>query len=265
VQLDVDTEDVMLIGGMYEEDGWLDMEGQGGHNIVAIRYEDGSYDVLYNEPINDGMNFFGYHESYEEAIYDWYVSGNSLDLPLYVEDWGDKATLSEYSVDVPVHRYDGDGWYIYVPISGWEQVEVSDPNQWAWSSAYYTDAFLLVDRFSTSVADQYAISAKEGFTPLDGTGNESSVWVSGSSSDRGQELYYFKDAPDGGSYRITISWYDTGSDNPYITMEPAELRLMAESFTVNAQKEQVYPGQMSWIHLYQWVTLKAYRAYTGSG
>lgn len=43
----------MLVGGMYEEDGWYDLEGQGGHNVVALRYDDGSYDVLYDQAVND--------------------------------------------------------------------------------------------------------------------------------------------------------------------------------------------------------------------
>ena len=83
----VDADDIMLVGGMYEEDGWYDLEGQGGHNVVALRYDDGSYDVLYDQAVNDNLDFYGYHNSYEEAIYDWYVDDQGLDLPLYVEDW----------------------------------------------------------------------------------------------------------------------------------------------------------------------------------
>ena len=80
VQVDVDPEQIMLVGGMYEEDGWYDLEGQGGHNLVALRYSDGSYNLVYNAVVNDNLDFYGYHNSYEEAIYDWYVTENGLDL-----------------------------------------------------------------------------------------------------------------------------------------------------------------------------------------
>ena len=107
VQVDVDPEQIMLVGGMYEEDGWYDLEGQGGHNLVALRYSDGSYNLVYNAVVNDNLDFYGYHNSYEEAIYDWYVTENGLDLPLYVKD------LTSGGENIPAHRYDGDGWYIY--------------------------------------------------------------------------------------------------------------------------------------------------------
>ena len=88
---------------MYEEDGWYDLEGQGGHNVVALRYDDGSYDVLYDQVVNDNLDFYGYHNSYEEAIYDWYVTDQGMDLPLYVKDWTERIIYpdGEYHGQLP--------------------------------------------------------------------------------------------------------------------------------------------------------------------
>lgn len=81
VQIDADTEEIALLGGQWERDGWYDFEGQGGRILVALRYEDGSYDILSDQFVNDGMDFYGYHNSWEEALYDWYVQENGMDLP----------------------------------------------------------------------------------------------------------------------------------------------------------------------------------------
>lgn len=143
VQIEAEADDIILAGGMYEEDGWYDLEGQGGHNVVALRYEDGSYDILYDQPANDGLDFYGYHNSYEEAIYDWYVTEYGLGLPLYVIDLMPQDELGSH----PAHRYDGDGWYLYIPIQAWEQTEASAV-QTVWSSQYGTGSALTVRRAS---------------------------------------------------------------------------------------------------------------------
>ena len=228
----VDADDVMLVGGMYEEDGWYDLEGQGGHDLVALRYPDGSYDILYDAIVNDGLDFYGYHHSYEEAIYDWYVAEYGLDLPLYVEDWIDRVEVPEGGSlgNLPAHRFDGDGWYLYIPVSAWDRAAAEDPeNQWQWVSGYGTGSCLLVDRFTTSVHDQQTVCRKQGFVSADESGT---VW---SHPDRNTR-YYLHELPDGGSIRVTID-YDDGriTDYPYIAMEPQVLRLMAESFTVDSR------------------------------
>ena len=58
--------------------------------MFALHYEDDSYDILYDAAIMDGYDFYGYHNTVEEVIYDWYVTDQGLDLPLYVEDWIDQ-------------------------------------------------------------------------------------------------------------------------------------------------------------------------------
>lgn len=88
IKIDVPVEDIMLAGGMFEEDGWFDPEGQGCHTLVALRYPDGSIDILHDAIINDGGDFYGLHTSIQECLYDWYVRENHLeeDLPLFLED-----------------------------------------------------------------------------------------------------------------------------------------------------------------------------------
>ncbi|MGN1004526.1 MAG: M56 family metallopeptidase [Oscillospiraceae bacterium] len=205
VQIDADADDIALPGGMHEEDGWYDLEGQGGHNVVALRYEDGSYDVLYDEPVNDGMDFFGYHYSYEEAIYDWYVEEYGLDLPLYVIDLLPFDELGTH----PAHRYDGDGWYIYIPVQAWELTEASE-TQTVWSSQYGTGSTLTVKKVSDSEA-----AAKP--PALDGL-----------------ETAYYDTST--GIWCVSAR-YDSENitDYPYIAIEPVTLAAMAESFTADAR------------------------------
>lgn len=107
----VDAEDILLAGGMYEQDGYFDLEGQGGHNVVALQYPDGSYDILYNEAISDDLSFYGYHDNYTDALYDWYVTEYGLDLPLYVKELLPPDENGNY----PADRYNGPDWYLYVP------------------------------------------------------------------------------------------------------------------------------------------------------
>ena len=239
VQVVAAPDQIMLPGGMYEEDGWYDLEGQGGHNVVALRYPDGSYDILYNAVVNDNLDFYGYHHSYEEAIYDWYVTENGLDLPLYMEDWIDRITVPEGGNlgNYPVHRYDGDGWYIYVPVSAWEQAAASADiyrYHWEWRSGYDTGSTLIVNRFTQSVEDNCTVSQKQGFTPTDSTNQ---VWER--YQDGIHETYYLCPCADGGSFRVWTRWSDAGiTDYPYIAMEPEVLRLMAESFTVDSRIHQ---------------------------
>ena len=223
VQVDVDPEQIMLVGGMYEEDGWYDLEGQGGHNLVVLRYSDGSYNLVYNAVVNDNLDFYGYHNSYEEAIYDWYVTENGLDLPLYVKD------LAGGGETIPAHRYDGDGWYIYIPVSAWERAATSFPDdQWQWVSAYGTGSTLIVDRFTTPVSTLRDDARKQGFAPIDGTNQ---VWQYSDGNIR----YYYHEAADG-CWRVTIDWDNSRiTDSPDIAMQPDVLRLMAESFTVDAR------------------------------
>ena len=247
VQIDVPPEQVALAGGMYEEDGWFDLEGQGGRNIVALRYPDGSYDVLYDGPVNDNMSFYGWHNSYEEAIYDWYVGEKSLDLPLYVKDWGEQITYPEGTEpgSYPVHRYDGDGWYLYLPVEGWTQWTAGDTN-WFWTSDYCSGFTLTVDYITTNLADYLAGDTKD-MTPADDSGRvfmaQGNGWC---------YRDYYVEAVDGGCWKISTKWFDPDLAHSASAVSPAPgpmapihrqaLMLMAESFTPD---NRITPTQTS--------------------
>lgn len=95
-------------GGYVTEDGYW-CEGLTDLLVVLRRSDNGQYEILQKETSPEHTDFFGYHNTIEEAIYDWYVTENSLDLPLYVEDWIDEITYPEGASrgNFPVHRYDG--------------------------------------------------------------------------------------------------------------------------------------------------------------
>ena len=230
VQLDVPAEEVALVGGMYEENGWFDLEGQGGHNIVALRYPDGTYDVLYDQLVNDNGEFLGSHNSYEEAIYDWYVTDQGLDLPLYVEQW-DTLVLGqngEQEIRVTAHRYDGAGWYLYVPVMAWTQWS-ADPVHSVWVSQYNTGSAITVDYTKTNLADHLAGDTQD-MTPAGDSGR-----VFEAQWDGWSYHYYYVEGTEG-CWRITIQWQDNAiTDYPYIAIEPQVMAFMAESFTPDSR------------------------------
>ena len=230
VQIDAPVEEVALTDGMYQEDGWFDLEGQGGRNIVAVRYSDGTYDILYDQPVNDDLDFYGYHNSYEEAIYDWYVAEKGLDLPPYVEEWSvlDLGPSGEENINIPVHRYDGDGWYLYIPVVAWKQTS-ADPVHSVWVSEYDTGSAITVDYTKTNLAD-YLAGDTRGMTPAGDSGR-----VFEAQGDGWNYRYYYVEGTEG-CWRITIQWQDGGTDGQPLTITavaaPKVLALMAESFQI---------------------------------
>ena len=233
-ELDVDMDAVALAGGQYHDDeGYFDLGSGNRHIVVALRHEDNRYDILCDIPTNDGI-FSGYHNTMEESIYDWYVTDQNLDLPLYVEDWNDQINYNnpnDKPGNYPVHRYDVDGGYLYIPISAWIMADVTahrSHGHWEWYSGYDTGSILTVDRFTQTLEDEYITSRKQGFEPLDDT---KQIWKR--RQDGINERYYFYPTADGnGCWRIWTLWTDLGiSDYPYIFIEPQVMYLMAESFT----------------------------------
>ena len=234
LDLDVDMDAVALAGGQYHDDeGYFDLGSGDRHIVVALRHEDGRYEILYDAPTNDG-DFYGYHNTMEEAIYDWYVTDQNLDLPLYVEDWIDQINYNnpnDKPGNYPVHRYDVDGGYLYIPTSAWIMADVTahrSHGHWEWYSGYDTGSILTVDRFTQSLEDSYTTSRKQGFEPLDDT---KQIWKR--RQDGINERYYFYPAADGnGCWRVWTLWTDLGISNYVHTfIEPQVMYLMAESFT----------------------------------
>ena len=234
LDLDVDMDAVALAGGQYHDDeGYFDLGSGDRHIVVALRHEDGRYEILYDAPTNDG-DFYGYHNTMEEAIYDWYVTDQNLDLPLYVEDWIDQINYNnpnDKPGNYPVHRYDVDGGYLYIPTSAWIMADVTahrSHGHWEWYSGYDTGSILTVDRFTQTLEDEYITSRKQGFEPLDDT---KQIWKR--RQDGINERYYFYPAADGnGCWRVWTLWTDLGISNYVHTfIEPQVMYLMAESFT----------------------------------
>ena len=236
VKLDVDTDSVALVGGQYYDDeGYFALNDPTGHVVVALRHDDGSYDILCDDSINDGGDFFGYHNTMEEAIYDWYVTDQGLDLPLYVEDWIDKINYNnpnDKPGNYPVHRYDVDGGYLYIPGDTWV---MSTPERgeeavrtYTWTSVYNTGSQIVVSYDDGSLEAQIADAESVGFTAVDDTRR---VWRL--DQDGAHLRYYFYPAADGNGYwTVATYWTDLGISNyVHIFIEPQVMYLMAESFT----------------------------------
>lgn len=234
VKLDVDTASVALVGGeYYDDEEYFSLDDR--HVIVALRHGDGGYDILCDDPINDGGDFFGYHNTIEEAIYDWYVTDQNLDLPLYVEDWIDQINYNTEDGkpgNYPVHRYDVDGGYLYIPGDTWV---MSTPERgeeavrtYTWTSVYNTGSQIVVSYDEGSLEAQIADAESVGFTAVDDT---KQIWKR--RQDGINERYYFYPAADGnGCWRVWTLWTDLGISNyVHIFIEPQVMYLMAESFT----------------------------------
>lgn len=236
VKFDADPESVALVGGQYYDDeGYFWLGPDNTHALFALHYEDDSYDILYDAAIMDGYDFYGYHNTVEEVIYDWYVTDQGLDLPLYVEDWIDQINYNnpnDKPGNYPVHRYDVDGGYLYIPISAWAMTDIASERAsfdwWEWGSLYNTGSSIHVSHYTQSLEDEYTTSRKQGFEPLD---DSKQIWKR--RQDGINERYYFYPAADGnGCWRVWTLWTDLGiSEYPNIFIEPQVLYLMAESFT----------------------------------
>lgn len=234
VKLDVDTASVALVGGQYyDNEEYFSLDDR--HVIVALRHDDGSYDILCDDPINDGGDFFGYHNTIEEAIYDWYVTDQNLDLPLYVEDWIDQINYNTEDGkpgNYPVHRYDVDGGYLYIPGDTWvmstPERGVEGARTYTWTSAYDTGSQIVVSYDDGSLEAQIADAENVGFTAVDDTRR---VWRL--DQDGTHLRYYFYPAADGNGYwTVATYWTDLGISNyVHIFIEPQVMYLMAESFT----------------------------------
>lgn len=226
---EINPEHIVLAGGQYmDEDGYICFTN--GQIVVALHYPDDSYDVLGEEPYGDGIDFFGYHNSTEESIYDWYVKKYNLDLPLYVEDWIDLIAVPEGGSlgNFPVHRFDGDGWYIYVPVDTWTTPVRNSAGNYEITSEYQTGSSIIISKSSDSDEQVLAGYLDMGYEITEA----GAVRRDGVETD----CVYIYPTDDGGSHVVHTIWYDENiTDYPYIAMEPDVMRLIAESFTVDAR------------------------------
>ncbi len=213
--------EIAPIGGEYvTEDGYLG-EGSGVFTI-ALQRDDGGFEVLAEpEPVFFGM----YRYTVEESLYDWYVTEYGMDeLPLYVEDWADRLTFPEGGGfgSFPAHRYDGDGWYIYIPVEAWTPAE-ADGSEAAWESEYGTGSTVSVSRSENSVEDEEKQLLEQGFESSDGGVYERDA-------DGVHESCRLFSAGSGCLCVRTVWTEDGVTEYPYIAIEPEVLRLISESF-----------------------------------
>ena len=205
-KLDVPLSEVVLVGGQqYIYDGWYYLEP--GRLLYTVQYPDGSFDVLNDQPMNDTLAAYG--GSASDAMWDWYVVQNELDIPLCYVDWKDELDQESYDAgNFPARRYDGDGWYVYIPTSGW-YMQPSNGNTWNWFSEYVPEASFSVTRI------------EEGET------------VPSADPLEGYSLFQDVFPGTGCTWLLTATW-PTGADAPdYAASIPKTLRLMADSFRVD--------------------------------
>lgn len=240
-QLDLmgyDPDLVGAAGGSYlDEDGFF--HGQGQQIAVTRTYPDGSLDVLEDTLDIDSTGFLGYHNSWDDALYDWYVRENGLEaeLPLLVQDWQEQIHYPEgaFMGNYPVYRIDGDGWYFYAPSDAWKHSE--DFGEDCWVSAYGTGSTLIVGSFTQSIEDGQWVCKKQGYTPVEDSFRDGNwyIWDSPQTPE-GVSRYYFFDKPDGGYWRVWIQWNPAAIDSnwsEFPKVEPQVAQMMAESFTVD--------------------------------
>ncbi len=206
IEVKPDTErNIVLLDGMTAtEDGWYDLEGQGGRSLVLLRYPDGSYDALHDQANNDDYGgMYYYEETAEEMLYDWYVRTYRPDLPPWTLDLLPEGTGGNH----PARRWDVDGWYLYIPISGWS--EASSGGTARWVSRYGTGSSIAVRATSREELTAERPALAEGQAERYIEGENGKLW-----------LVFTQYDPE----RITGS--------PEILDEPRLLEAMLESFTV---------------------------------
>lgn len=206
IEVKPDTErNIVLLDGMTAtEDGWYDLEGQGGRSLVLLRYPDGSYDALHDQANNDDYGgMYYYEETAEEMLYDWYVRTYRPDLPPWTIDLLPEGTGGNH----PARRWESDGWYLYIPIAGWSEASSGDTARWV--SRYGTGSSIAVRQASREELTAERPALAEGQAERYVEGENGKLW-----------LVFTQYDPE----RITGS--------PEILDEPRLLEAMLESFTV---------------------------------
>ena len=150
-KLDADVDEVVLAGGQqYKDGGWYCFETN--KLVYALRYSDGSYDILRDVyHVDDGYG------TASQQLYDWYVTTYDLDLPLRVLDWTDEINAAGYDyVSYTARLYNGDGWYLYLPIGRWDETADSEPGtRWVYGSKYpQSDSTITVELVSGAAEDE---------------------------------------------------------------------------------------------------------------
>lgn len=168
-KLGADRAEVLLGSGQqYREGGWYCFEPN--RLVYALRYSDGSYEVLKDQPLNDLLA--SYSGNAAKAMWDWYVTTNQLDYPLCLVDWTELLTGGDKAPgNFPAERCDAMGWYVYVPTTGWTLTTSS--SAWIWNSEYVPDAYFAVRH--ESVAESTA-PPTDGYSDSKSVDDDTGTW-----------------------------------------------------------------------------------------
>ena len=264
------------VGGNYISDDGYISDGFWYYLIVLrTNGEPGVYKLLDSHMVNDGLwyNGCGYENTYE-YLYDFYADYAGLDVPRYmITDFLNANDLIRENVvtssdDCTARRYNGDGWYLYVPTVAWTKTVGQD----SWYSAYCDGSTLCVDKSADSVEMMEDFYREGGFTLeqyREGAAL-SGPWLRYDAESNTQFANYLAPDPDyGGCYIISAYWNPTDdtsvnewgySTRNRILNEAVKLRAMAQSFTVSGNVHSYVPtfqndldlaseGRAAWLYL----------------
>ena len=223
--------------------------------VLRTDGEPGVYRLLDSRMANDGLwyNGCGYENTYE-YLYDFYADYAGLDVPRYmITDFLNADDLIRENVvtssdDCTARRYNGDGWYLYVPTVAWTKTIGQD----SWYSAYCDGSTLCVDKSYDSVEMMETFYRDNGFTleQYQEGAVLSGPWTRYDAESGTQFANYLAPDPDyGGCYIISAYWNPTDdtsvnewgySTRNRILNEAVKLRAMAQSFTVAPGLERQY-------------------------
>ena len=244
------------VGGNYiSDDGYISDGFWYYLTVLRTNGEPGVYKLLDSHMVNDGLwyNGCGYENTYE-YLYDFYADYAGLDVPRYmITDFLNADDLIRENVvtssdDCTARRYNGDGWYLYVPTVAWTKTVGQD----SWYSAYCDGSTLCVDKSYDSVETMETFYRDNGFT-LEQY-QEGAVlrgpWTRYDAESNTQFANYLaENTAEGGCYIISAYWNPTDdtsvnewgySTRNRILNEAVKLRAMAQSFTVAPGLERQY-------------------------
>lgn len=244
------------VGGNYiSDDGYISDGFWYYLTVLRTNGEPGVYKLLDSHMVNDGLwyNGCGYENTYE-YLYDFYADYAGLDVPRYmITDFLNADDLIRENVvtssdDCTARRYNGDGWYLYVPTVAWTKTIGQD----SWYSAYCDGSTLCVDKSYDSVEMMEDFYRGNGFTLeqyREGAAL-SGPWLRYDAESGTQFANYLaENTAEGGCYIISAYWNPTDdtsvnewgySTRNRILNEAVKLRAMAQSFTVAPGLERQY-------------------------
>ena len=244
------------VGGNYiSDDGYISDGFWYYLTVLRTNGEPGVYKLLDSHMVNDGLwyNGCGYENTYE-YLYDFYADYAGLDVPRYmITDFLNADDLIRENVvtssdDCTARRYNGDGWYLYVPTVAWTKTIGQD----SWYSAYCDGSTLCVDKSYDSVETMETFYRDNGFTLeqyREGAAL-SGPWLRYDAESGTQFANYLaENTAEGGCYIISAYWNPTDdtsvnewgySTRNRILNEAVKLRAMAQSFTVAPGLERQY-------------------------